>query len=87
MLRASWKSLLGRKLRLFMRAFAIILGVAFVSGSFIITGWALAIMSRTPMASGASSVPIRKRARPSRACTPPALPLAVSWAAASSRAS
>jgi len=37
MLRASWKSLLGRKLRLFMSAFAIILGVAFVSGSFIFT--------------------------------------------------
>jgi putative ABC transport system permease protein len=36
-LRASWKSLLGRKLRLFMSAFAIILGVAFVSGSFIFT--------------------------------------------------
>jgi putative ABC transport system permease protein len=37
MLHASWKSLLGRKLRLFMSAFAIILGVAFVSGSFIFT--------------------------------------------------
>ncbi|KQZ90187.1 ABC transporter permease [Phycicoccus sp. Root563] len=37
MLRASWKSLLGRKLRLFMSAFAIILGVSFVSGSFIFT--------------------------------------------------
>jgi putative ABC transport system permease protein len=36
-LRASWKSLLGRKLRLFMSAFAIILGVSFVSGSFIFT--------------------------------------------------
>ena len=33
MLRASWKSLLGRKLRLFMSAFAIVLGVSFVSGS------------------------------------------------------
>lgn len=37
MLKASWKSLLGRKLRLFMSAFAIILGVSFVSGSFIFT--------------------------------------------------
>ena len=37
MLRASWKSLLGRKLRLIMSAFAIILGVSFVSGSFIFT--------------------------------------------------
>ena len=37
MLRASWKSLLGRKLRLFMSAFAIILGVSFVSGSLIFT--------------------------------------------------
>ena len=36
-LRASWRSLLARKLRLFMSAFAIILGVAFVSGSFIFT--------------------------------------------------
>ncbi|MFC7491205.1 MULTISPECIES: ABC transporter permease [unclassified Knoellia] len=37
MLRASWKSLLARKLRLFMSAFAIILGVAFVAGSFVFT--------------------------------------------------
>jgi putative ABC transport system permease protein len=37
MLHASWKSLLGRKLRLFMSAFAIILGVSFVSGSLIFT--------------------------------------------------
>ena len=37
MLRASWKSLLGRKLRLFMSAFAIVLGVSFVSGSLIFT--------------------------------------------------
>ena len=37
MLHASWKSLLGRKLRLFMSAFAIVLGVSFVSGSLIFT--------------------------------------------------
>lgn len=37
MLRASWKSLMARKLRLFMSAFAIILGVAFVAGSFVFT--------------------------------------------------
>ncbi|NYG07217.1 putative ABC transport system permease protein [Phycicoccus badiiscoriae] len=37
MLRASWKSLMGRKLRLFMSGFAIILGVSFVSGSLIFT--------------------------------------------------
>ena len=37
MLKASWKSLLARKLRLVMSAFAIILGVAFVAGSFIFT--------------------------------------------------
>ena len=37
MLKASWKSLLARKLRLTMSAFAIILGVAFVAGSFIFT--------------------------------------------------
>ena len=37
MLRASWKSLMGRKLRLFMSAFAIVLGVSFVSGSLIFT--------------------------------------------------
>jgi putative ABC transport system permease protein len=36
-LRASWKSLLGRKLRLIMSAFAIILGVSFVAGSLIFT--------------------------------------------------
>ena len=32
MLRAAWKSLLGRKLRLLMSTFAIVLGVAFVAG-------------------------------------------------------
>lgn len=37
MLQAGWKSLLARKLRLAMSAFAIILGVAFVAGSFIFT--------------------------------------------------
>ena len=37
MLRASWASLLARKLRLFMSAAAVILGVAFVAGSFIFT--------------------------------------------------
>ena len=37
MLRASWKSLLARKLRLMMSAFAIVLGVAFVAGSLIFT--------------------------------------------------
>lgn len=37
MLRASWASLMARKLRLFMSAFAIVLGVAFVVGSFIFT--------------------------------------------------
>ena len=37
MLRSSWKSLLARKLRLAMSAFAIVLGVSFVAGSFIFT--------------------------------------------------
>lgn len=37
MLRASWKSLLTRKLRLLMSAVAVILGVAFVAGSLIFT--------------------------------------------------
>ena len=37
MLRTSWKSLMGRKLRLLMSAFAIVLGVSFVSGSLIFT--------------------------------------------------
>jgi hypothetical protein len=37
MLRASLKSLLARKLRLLMSAVAVILGVAFVAGSFIFT--------------------------------------------------
>ena len=37
MLRAAWKSLLGRKLRLLMSTFAIVLGVAFVSGTLIFT--------------------------------------------------
>ena len=37
MLRASLKSLLARKLRLMMSAIAVVLGVAFVAGSFIFT--------------------------------------------------
>jgi len=37
MLNAAWKSLLGRKLRLVMSTFAIVLGVAFVAGTFIFT--------------------------------------------------
>ncbi len=37
MFRTSWKSLLGRKVRLLMSALAIVLGVAFVSGSLIFT--------------------------------------------------
>ncbi len=37
MIAASWKSLLGRKVRLLMSAFAVVLGVAFVAGSLIFT--------------------------------------------------
>ena len=37
MLHATLKSLLAQKLRLVMSAFAIVLGVAFVSGSFVFT--------------------------------------------------
>ena len=37
MIRAALKSLLGRKLRLLMSTFAIVLGVAFVSGTLIFT--------------------------------------------------
>ena len=37
MLRATWKSLLARGLRLFMSAFAVMLGVAFVAGSLVFT--------------------------------------------------
>jgi putative ABC transport system permease protein len=37
MLRSTWKNLLARKLRLVLSAFAIVLGVAFVAGSFIFT--------------------------------------------------
>ncbi len=37
MLRAGWKSLMARKLRLLMSGFAIVLGVAFVAGSLIFT--------------------------------------------------
>ncbi|MGZ4438042.1 MAG: ABC transporter permease [Nocardioidaceae bacterium] len=52
MLRAAWKSLLGRKLRLLMSTFAIVLGVAFVGGSFIFTD----TLSRSFTAVFASSV-------------------------------
>ena len=37
MLHAAWRSLLGRKVRLVMSAFAIVLGVAFVVGTLIFT--------------------------------------------------
>lgn len=37
MFKAAWKSLLGRKVRLLMSAMAVVLGVAFVAGSFIFT--------------------------------------------------
>lgn len=37
MLRASWKSLWARKIRLLMSTFAIVLGVAFVAGSLVFT--------------------------------------------------
>ncbi|MGZ4505115.1 MAG: ABC transporter permease [Nocardioidaceae bacterium] len=52
MLRAAWKSLLGRKVRLLMSTFAIVLGVAFVAGSFIFTD----TLSRSFTAIFASSV-------------------------------
>lgn len=37
MFRATWKSLMGRKVRLLLSALSIVLGVAFVSGSLIFT--------------------------------------------------
>ena len=37
MFKVGWKSLLGRKLRLLMSTFAIVLGVAIVAGSLIFT--------------------------------------------------
>ncbi len=52
MLRAAWKSLMGRKLRLLMSTFAIVLGVAFVAGSLIFTD----TLSRSFTAIFASSV-------------------------------
>ncbi len=52
MFKAAWKSLLGRKLRLLMSTFAIVLGVAFVAGSLIFTD----TLSRSFEAIFASSV-------------------------------
>lgn len=52
MFKAAWKSLLGRKLRLLMSTFAIVIGVAFVSGSLIFTD----TLSRSFEAIFASSV-------------------------------
>jgi putative ABC transport system permease protein len=37
MIKAAWKSLLARKVRLLMSTFAIVLGVAFVAGTFVFT--------------------------------------------------
>ena len=37
MLRATWKSLLGRKLRLVLSGLAVVLGVMFVAGAFVVT--------------------------------------------------
>ena len=52
MLRATWKSLLARKLRLLLSTFAIVLGVAFVAGTLIFTD----TLSRSFTAIFASSV-------------------------------
>ncbi len=52
MLRAAWKSLLGRKVRLLMSTFAIVLGVGFVAGTFLFTD----TLSRSFTAIFASSV-------------------------------
>jgi putative ABC transport system permease protein len=52
MLKTAWKSLLGRKIRLFLSTFAIVLGVAFVAGSFVFTD----TLSRSFTAIFASSV-------------------------------
>jgi putative ABC transport system permease protein len=52
MLRAAWKSLLGRKVRLVMSTFAIVLGVAFVAGTLVFTD----TLSRSFTAIFASSV-------------------------------
>jgi putative ABC transport system permease protein len=52
MLRAAWKSLLGRKLRLILSTFAIVLGVAFVAGTLVFTD----TLSRSFTAIFASSV-------------------------------
>jgi putative ABC transport system permease protein len=51
-IRAALKSLLGRKLRLLMSTFAIVLGVAFVAGTLIFTD----TMSRSFTALFASGV-------------------------------
>src|SRR5829696_3983677 len=37
MLRATWKSLAARKLRLFLTALSIVLGVGFVAGTYVLT--------------------------------------------------
>ena len=37
MLKATWRNVFAHKLRLFLSAFAVILGVAFVAGSYIFT--------------------------------------------------
>ncbi|MEO6205410.1 MAG: ABC transporter permease, partial [Mycobacteriales bacterium] len=37
MLRATWRGLLARKLRLLLASFAVLLGISFVSGAFILT--------------------------------------------------
>ncbi|MBA3232667.1 MAG: hypothetical protein H0T17_01770, partial [Propionibacteriales bacterium] len=37
MLRVTWRNLIARKVRLVLSAFAIVLGVAFVAGSFLFT--------------------------------------------------
>jgi putative ABC transport system permease protein len=52
MLKATWKSLLARKLRLLLSTFAIVLGVAFVAGTLIFTN----TLSRSFTAIFASSV-------------------------------
>jgi putative ABC transport system permease protein len=64
MIRATWKGLLGRKLRTALTAFAIVLGVAMVSGAYVVTDTMLGAAKKLENASysGSDAVVSAKRA-------------------------
>lgn len=71
MLRAALESLLGRKLRLLMSTFAIVLGVAFVAGTLIFTDTLNRSFTSLFASTVGTSWSVRSARRPMTACPRP----------------